>query len=402
MQFFQPDSSALAALYSQPANFANAFGSAFGSYAGGLTGMAQAMANERSNLYGANAMAEAARMGALGNIGSAGLGAYGSASNAAMNAWAQNQAAYNQAAALMHSANQQGLSGYGASQALAQGNAAAAQAAAMGQIGAARATQAGQTERAGLLAPMLFGAMGGGNGQFNATGIGGPVATGSYSAPGGGGLAGLAGGVAGGGSVGPGLGDLNFRGATQDIDGREVLSGLRDNARAGRDQIDRQHMSSRGMPSDMLSQILGGIGSLTGNSQNAIGSGMNQFYGNQQYAGNQFMDSMRGLRNDMNAGYGNVGNQIQGMWNSSLANVPAFQTPAQRARQDREAQNLNTQYAREDKMRQMRDMARDPGPIRPAPGAPYGYHQAYAFNAANHSNRKRGALDWLAAYGGGQ
>lgn len=354
-----------ATMFQQPGVFANAFGNAYGAYAGGLGGaydayagglgsMANAMANERSNLYGANAMAETARMGALGNLGSAALGAYGSSSNAAMDAWARNQMAYNNAASTMHMANQSGLSGYGAANAAAQGNAAAARANAMGQIG-----------RAQVLGNALSGlGGGGGGGSFSAGGVGGRIADGSFSGLG----PGMAGG--GGGSGGRFLAESDVFGGSAITD-PGIVGGLQDNARAGRDQIDRQHYSSRNMPSSMMKQSLSGLLELTGQSQGAIGSGMDQFYGNQQLASDQSMGRMDALRNgltsgfdatrgDMGAGFGQVGNQIQGMWDNSLARNPMFMTPAQQLREARDAQLLRGMYRRDDNALRMRSLADDP------------------------------------------
>lgn len=306
----------LSTLYQQPANFANVYGGAFNAYAGGLGNLATSMANERSSLYGANAMAEAARQGAIGNIGSAGLGAYGSASNAAMNAWAQNQAAYNQSLALMHGSNQSALAGLSP---------------AYGQIGAAD-SRAGAAR---AIAGSLMGGSGGGlSGSMSANGLSGPLAAGSYRGSGGG----EGGRIGGGGEGGGSGGSLN------------ALAGLarsmNSNASDAMRRLDSQHLSSRNMPGQLLDQSYAGLQKLTGQNLDALGSGMNQFYGNQQHAGNQFMDGMRGLRGDLNAGYGKVGTQIEDMWNRSLGRTQ-FLTPAQQYSQAREAEALRHQRLRD-------------------------------------------------------
>ena len=371
-----------ATLFQQPALFANAFGNAYNAYAGGMGGaynsyaggmgtLANAMANERGNLYGANAMAETARMNALGNLGSSAIGAYGSASNAAMDAWARNQMAYNSAASNMHMANQSGLSNYGAANAAAQGNAAAAQASAAGAVGAARANAMGQIGRAQVVGNALSGLGGGGGvgGSFSAGGAGGRIADGGFS--------GLGFGPAGGGRGGQFLSESDvfggggYGGGGADISDPGIVSGLQDNARAGRDQIDRQHYSSRNMPSDMMGQSLSGLLALTGQSQGAIGSGMDQFYGNQQRAGDQSMSRMDALRYGMTSGFddtrrglesgfGTVGNQIQGMWDGSLGRNPLFMTPAEQVRQARDAQLLRGMYTLDDHASDLRTLAEDP------------------------------------------
>lgn len=355
-------------LFQQPANFANAFGGAYNSFANGIGsaynaqangmgGIAAALANERGNLYGSYGMAEAARMGALANIGSAGLGAYGSMGNAAMDAWARNQQAYNQSAATMHAANQSGLSGYGAANAAAQGNALAAQAGAAGAIGAARAGAMGQIGRSQIAAGVLGGlGFGGGGGSFNASGIGGPIASGSFS--------GLPGGGGGGGggrylTEADVFGDGALAGLSGSVSDPGIVSNLQSNAAAGRQQLDDQHYSSRYMPSQMMNQGLAGLMALTGQSHGQIGSGMNQFYDNQQRAGDQALNRFDALKGGMASGFGNamsalqsgfgtVGNQIQGMWDNSLGMMPQFTTPSQQLERQRRAQLLNEQYRQED------------------------------------------------------
>jgi hypothetical protein len=274
-------------------NYSQGMSGAYQGYAGAMGNAFNAMANQSGSMYGANAMAEAARMGALGNIGSAGLGAYGSSTNAAMDAWARNQQAYNQSAATMHMANQSGLSNFGAADVNARSRAA--------------------------IAASLMGGMGGGmDGTFSADGLGGPVASGSFSGSGGG----------YGGGRGGGGGGINST----------MQAELARQSDAGRAQLDNQHYSSRGMPSQMMDQGLAGLMALSGQSMGAIGQGMNQFYGNQQQAGNQSdMNSvlaglsrqLRSTQGDLTSGMGDSNNRIEGLFNNSLGNLQMFQSPAE-------------------------------------------------------------------------
>lgn len=305
------------------AGMGNAYGNAFGAYGAGLGSVANARANEASARYGANAMAEAARQAGAGNIGAAALGAYGSAANGAFAAWGANQNAYNQAAASMHNANQQGLSQYGQSrnQALAGlGNA-------YGSLGKGQmaANAMGNFN-------MNFGGApaGGGGGGFTATGPGGPIASGSYGAsPGGGGGGSFTGSFsrqsspsAGAPEAYAGLNDLQAN-----LMAGDITQGLNYGAAAGRDQLDRQHYSSRGMPSQMLDQTLGGLMRLGQGAYQAGTDGMNQFYANTQmderpYTG--ILDSltrgygdatqnMRGVQGDIRSGYETANDGVQGM-----------------------------------------------------------------------------------------
>jgi hypothetical protein len=273
---------------------------AFGAYNMGLGNMATARANERSNMYGANAMAEAARQGTLSNIGTAALGAYGSASNSALAAWAANQQAYNRSAADMHTANQQAMGNVGVSRNQALGSLGAA----YGGIGRAEIG-------ANALSNLNLNASGdfGGGGGFSATGPGGPLASGSYGGGGGGGFS-LSGSRSsssgGGGSSGAlsGLGDLRRSVMDPDIPNRI------DNAsQAGRNQLDAQHYSSRNMPSEMLGQTLQGLMTLGSPAYKASGAGMDQFYQANQFDERPY-ESMRG---DLNRGFTTVGNQIGGV-----------------------------------------------------------------------------------------
>lgn len=109
--------------YSQGlSGLANANTNAYGAYASGLTNAANSLSQERNNLYGSQAMAEAARQGTLANIGSAALGAYGGAANAALGAYGLQQQAFNQAYGQLGAANQSALSGLGQSRNNALGN----------------------------------------------------------------------------------------------------------------------------------------------------------------------------------------------------------------------------------------------------------------------------------------
>lgn len=377
-------------LYQQPAAFANAFGNAYNSYASGLgqaagaqaSGMgsiANALANERGNYYGANAMAEAARMGALGNIASAGLGAYGSASNAAMDAWARNQTAYNQSLASMQAANQSGLAGYGAANAAAQGNVGAAKAGAISQLGRSQAA-------ASILGGL---GLGGGGGNFAASGLGGPIASGSFSGMGGGQF----GGGGGGGSLSSILDAIERVGVSDP----GILSGLQQNASDGMRRLDAQHYSSRGMPSQMMDQSLAGLLQLTDRAYRPIGEGMDQFYGNQQRAGDEAMDRFEALQGGMasgvqsaisglGSGFSQVGNQIQGMWDGSLGRTE-FLTPAMRGQQERDARLQQAIYRQDDSAMSALSMAEDPR--QPARS------RSAFLAAADAAERSRGRLEQM-------
>lgn len=345
---------ALSGLYAQPANFAgvlgnnynayagglaslgNNYANAFGAYNAGLGSLAQSRANERSNWYGSNAMAEAARQGAVGNIGAASLGAYGTAANSALNAWAANQQAYNQAAAAQYVADQQAAATLGASSNQAQ--------AALGRAQIAAGALAN-------LAPMMSGGAYGGGG-FSARGPDGAIASGSYG---------------GGGGVGRGAVPAFSAGIGGFAGGGDRVGG----GSGGSASLDRQHYSSREMPSQMLNNVLSGLTQLGGRGYSASGRGMDQFYDV-----NRFNEAPYDtFRNTMTAGYGTVGQQLGGvqrdlgtgygaanrnvadLWDRSLGAMHTFLTPVQRAQRAREAQLYNQGAGLRDKIARWRSSA---------------------------------------------
>jgi hypothetical protein len=343
-------------LYQQPGVFANVFGNNYGTYAGGLasTGksfadafgsygagmgsIATARANERSNMYGANAMAEAARQDALANVASAGLGAFGSASNSALNAWAANQQAFNAAAAGMHQANAQGLSNYGVS----QNNALGGMSGAYGGIGAAQLA----SDAVGNI-DFSMGGGGGGRG-FTSSGPTGTIASGSYGGDGGMRFSGSGRRSSAGTGSSAALAGLN--GLSAAITGSAIPGQLSALAAAGRNQLGAQHDSSREMPQQMLGQTLSGLMSLSGPAYQQSQKGMDQFYANTQFDERPY-SSMLG---QLGGGYANAGRQIErvqrdlgrgfresnsgvrGLWDDSLGRLPEFMTPAQREIANRE------------------------------------------------------------------
>jgi hypothetical protein len=328
----------------QPAMFAGHMANNYGAYSAGLSSLAQAKANERSNWYGANAMAEAARQGTMGNIGSSMLGAYGGIGNSALAAWAQNQTAYNKAASEMHTANQMGMSQYGQSR-----NSA------LGQLGSAYGDVSrglGGAAAVGDLSANFGGSFGGGGGGgsgFSASGPGGGLASGSFGGGGGGGgdgffgsinrrtdnsmLPGVASGVFG------GMGGVNNSLMDTDLPNR-----LDRGADLGRRQIDDQHYSSRMMPSMMMGQAAGDIANLGGMGIGASMAGMNQFYGAQTDPRNRA--NFDGVLSGLNSGFNNTRGDIRGLYDNSIGRSGMFNPQRAAPVVDRQAQ-IDAQLRRE-------------------------------------------------------
>lgn len=314
-----------------------AAGSAESARQGAVQGIAQAYAADRGARSSANSAAEAARQQSLGNIGSSALGAYGSTAGSALGAWAANQTAYNKSVSDMMAANQAAMSQYGTSRNQALGNIAGSYGVAAQGLGQAGATPSTSFS----MGAGGFGSGGGGYGDtgFTATGMGGePIAssTGPSYYGGGGGMGGdMA--LSGGKYVDPkmfgSVVDPTFRGldaSLQSLDGGGYADRMSGAYSAAANQLDRQHYSSRGQPSQMLGQALGGLMSLGNQSIGAANRGMDQYYDSYspanygQFLGssaggmNQFYDSdspmnMSGLANSINGGYGDALRGLTGM-----------------------------------------------------------------------------------------
>ena len=328
---------------------------AYGAYAGGLGQVANAMGQERQGFYQGNALAEAARQAALGNIGTASLGSYGQAANSALGAWAQNQMAYNQALAGLGQANQTALAGLGSSR-----NSA------LGGLGQSYADLGGRLGAASAIGNVNFGfdigGSGGGGDGFSATGPGGSIASGSYGGGGGGG------GMSGFGARTSDTSQLQAIGAPayrgldrlqDNLMAGDITGSLNSNYADSVNRLNAQHYSSRAMPSQMLGQTLSGLLAMGRDAYGQIAGGMNQFYGAQNNPANraQFGDILRGLNagygstaRDINeyagtlgAGYqtananiGSVAPALRDLWDRSLGNMDTFQSPLDKARKARE------------------------------------------------------------------
>lgn len=360
-----PDDSALGVLYAQPGAFgnalahnygsyagglsglANAYGNAYGAYGAGLSSLATARANEASARYAANAMAEAARQGATGNIGSAALGAYGAASNSALGAWAANQQAYNDAVARSHNADQQGMSQYGASRNMALGQLGNA----YGDIGKMQAATnaVSNLNFSGNLGGLGGFGGGGGGGGFVANSPTSQIASGSYSTfgqrPTGGGGSGNLSLTSSSNRTSTPVNNPSSTGALTGLSdlqsnlmSGDIIDAMRGNTVSNANRLDAQHYSSRGMPSQMLNQALGGLMQLGNTAYQNTNAGMNQYYANSQMNempyqqfGNALAggyrnvgSQLRGTQRDLRSGYGTANDGVNKIFNNTIARVPAW------------------------------------------------------------------------------
>lgn len=282
----QAQGQVLQGLYQQPGQFAAALGQmgAGQSQAAGMIGagygnlgqaygaIGQAMSNERSNLYGANAAAESARQAGMANLGTGAMAAYGGAANQALQSQAMQSTAYYKALSDMMAANQGAVSGMGRAQVVA-----------------------------GAM-PSL-----GGSGGFSAYGVDGPIASGSY-------------------------GGVNYAGSKPD--GGQALSALSSGDQAYRDQLERGFTSQAGVPREMLGDVYGGVRDLYDSSSGGLSRGMDQYYAVQNDPRNRsdYSGPLAGL-GYIGSQMGNLATQasnksgysaLQNLWNRSLGNIGAF------------------------------------------------------------------------------
>jgi hypothetical protein len=253
----------------------------------------------------------------------------------------------------MQAANQAAMSGYGSSRNAALGQFSNA----MGGLGTGLGN-ATRTEQGNLNMPSFFGG-GAGSGGFDATGYGGSqVAFGSYGGMGGGG--GMLGGMAGTKTSGAGpqfgaVASNAFGGMNNALAGimdPSVVNSMNFGSMAGRDQLDAQHYTSRGMPSMMLDQTLGGLAGLSGMNINALQGGMDQYYATATDPRNRarFGDVLQNL----GAGY----NTATGGLNALSRSIPGVMTPLQQAQEANAAAQFNNQMNPQPQMT---------GTLRPVP-----------------------------------
>jgi hypothetical protein len=332
------------------AGLGNSYASNYGAYAAGLGNVAQAQANALNNQNaqnGYNSMAAAAQQGAIGNIGSAALGAAGSATSSAMQAWAQNQAAYNKAMSDLGAANQTGLSQLGQS----RNNA-------IGSLGNSYA-KAGLGFGIASSLPGLFGGGGGGSGGgFQATGPEGSLASGTY------------------GSDAPaapqtngalsGMLDRTMAGLDSvrgDLNSTDIADRLDRNYAGGVNTLTGQHMSSRGMPSQMMGQALSGLYGMNALNLDASERGMQDYYANQTRPRDPQNINVTDVLSGLTYGYGDSANRLGGVqgqmgsgWNdaksaygdsnrfidntykTTIGNLPQWKTPTQNMLEARKSQ----------------------------------------------------------------
>jgi|694.fasta_scaffold01126_28 hypothetical protein len=230
----------------------NAMAQNYGAFGNATTGIADAAAKDAIGYYQSLGGAAGANQSALSNIWTQALSSLGGMGNALAEGMGRGQTGYQQALAGMQGANQSAVSGYGQKR---LDN--------IGRLGAADAISNVSFD---------FGGGGGSGGVgFEATGPGGPIASGSYGG-GGGGDAGMSGSMRReGASMSP------YMDALMD---NSVLAQLADSDMEARDRLDRQQDLYRQDYSNMFGQGLMGMLAMGREGAGSLRQGMSDFYGN--------------------------------------------------------------------------------------------------------------------------
>lgn len=316
-------------LYEQPANFAGALGGMYGGFGQGFGNLGQGLAAGYSGISQGNAMAEAARQGALSNIASSMLSNYGSAANSAFGAYTGQQTAYMKALSDMHNSNQSAAGQLGQSRNGALAGLADAYANAGSSLG--RASAIGD-----------LGLNFSGDGQYGDGGSisanDGEVLSGTYTNPASGSSVGMSGSA--GGQV-PAMADQTFAGLAAtgaSMNSPAYLNAVLANGQDGLNRLDNQQYSSRYMPFQALQSLYPQMMSMGSMGIGSSDRGMNQFYGNQGSVLSGLGQMGSDISGRMSDGMNRGADQIIDLFNDSIGERPEFMSPAEQYRRMAEGQ----------------------------------------------------------------
>lgn len=318
-------------IYNQPPKFADAIGNMYGSFGNAYGQLGQGMASGYGNIAQSNAMAEAARQTGLGGIASAMLAGYGNAANAAYGAYANQQTAYMKALSDMHGYNQSSLSQLGQS----RNNALAGLADAYSNAGSGlgRAAAVGDLDLSFSSNDTT-----GGGGTISANN--GDVLNGVYGFPDSSSNMSLTASRSSDNRMVPDIANQSFGGLAdtrRSLDDPSYLMSARIDGRDGLDRLDAQQYSSRYAPFSVLNSLYPQMLNMGRMGVAASGAGMNQFYGNQGGALSGLNQMGQRLSSQMTRAMNDGGRSINSMFDQTVANMPEFQTPLERAQAGQQA-----------------------------------------------------------------
>lgn len=362
---------AKASLYAQPGMFANAMSDLGSSYMSGLGSLGSGLGAGYGSMAQSNAVAEAARQGAIGNIASSLLANYGSAANGAFGAWQANQTAYQKALSDMYGSNQAAISQLGQSRNAALSSFGSSRANALSGLADAYAKAGVGLGAAGAVGDLDLnfsstdGGYGGGGGiEAN----GGDVLSGSF---GGGGygpstmnltarrtgendsVGEISGPVLGGlRELGPAIGDMR---PLDEIADNTYLDALREDGQSGMDRLDMQHYSSRNTPYQILSGLAPVMMQMADTGYGQSSAGMDQFYPQTQSLQQSLGSGIGRLAGSMGSGFSSAQSGINNLFSQSLAKRPEFMTPQERYIQQQEVRDMQRNQRLENQRRGMID-----------------------------------------------
>jgi hypothetical protein len=143
----------------------------------------------------------------------------------------------------------------------------------------------------------------------------------------------------------------------------DITGSMNNNLQDGYNRLDRQHATSRGMPSQMLGQTLGGLMQLSDRGYGESRGGMDQFY--QAQTEKDGRPDYSGVLDRLTSGYNNVssnlselygtamnsgGGALRGLFDSSLGKLDLFKTPMELAAQARQVDVLNRRNSLQDQI----------------------------------------------------
>jgi hypothetical protein len=178
---------------------------------------------------------------------------------------------------------------------------------------------------------------------------------------------------------------------------------------AGFAQINQNTQSGLGELGGALGGLTGNINSVIDNTASAMNPMLQQGAGSAMglagqmgdqfgsFAGNlgdAYGGAIGGLNDRFDQTYGGLGD----MFNNTIGRLPGFQSPADRVREQREAQDLRGQHSVQDRITTAKRVLADPGPVA-RPGMHPTELQALALNQKSHAERQERARQELARLG---
>jgi hypothetical protein len=178
---------------------------------------------------------------------------------------------------------------------------------------------------------------------------------------------------------------------------------------AGFAQINQNTQAGLGQLGSSLGGLTGNINSVINNTASAMDpmlqQGASSAMGLAGQMGNQFGSFANNIGNAYGGAIGGLNDRFDqtssglgDMFNNTIGRTPMFQSPADRVRAQREAQDLRGQHSVQDRIASAQRVLADPGPVA-RPGMHPTELQALALNQKSHAERQERARQELARLG---